>query len=103
MQSATSSGTPAALSTSQHNSSQNCSRVLFAPCLPQKIGKISVAAGKGCPVRALSGGPGYSGGIRSLTIQCLLYVYGRTSGFQRPRSEVSFQSFDIGSSTFSTS
>ena len=48
-------------------------------------------------------GLGYSGWIRSLTIQCLLYVYGRTSGFQRPKSEVSFQSFDIGSSAFSTS
>ena len=48
-------------------------------------------------------GSGYSGWIRSLTIQCLLYVYGRTSGFQRPMSEVSFYRFDIGRSVFSTS
>ena len=48
-------------------------------------------------------GPAQAERIRSLRIQCLLYVYGRTSGFQRPMSEVSFHCFEVGSSAFSTS
>jgi hypothetical protein len=41
--------------------------------------------------------------MRWLTMNFLLYVYGRTSGFQRPMSDVSFQSWDIGRSGRSTS
>jgi hypothetical protein len=52
--------------------------------------------------RALAVEP-HSERTRWLTMKRLFDVYGRTSGFQRPMSEVSFQSFDIGRSGRSTS